>query len=86
MTLNKFVYLLSYSFNRKEERKRMLVTDNLGLKNCLPDETLQQTGLSLPSRSPALADNWYSLSYLYFSPIGTIISITVGLFVSLITG
>ncbi|XP_074554906.1 sodium-coupled monocarboxylate transporter 1 [Halichoeres trimaculatus] len=33
-----------------------------------------------------LADNWYSLSYLYFSPIGTITAISVGLFVSLLTG
>ncbi|XP_018555986.1 sodium-coupled monocarboxylate transporter 1 [Lates calcarifer] len=35
---------------------------------------------------PVLADNWYSLSYLYFSPIGTIIAISVGLIVSLFTG
>uniref|UniRef100_A0A671YGI9 Solute carrier family 5 member 8 n=1 Tax=Sparus aurata TaxID=8175 RepID=A0A671YGI9_SPAAU len=28
---------------------------------------------------PPLTDNWYSLSYLYFSPIGTIITISVGL-------
>uniref|UniRef100_A0A4W6E0Q1 Solute carrier family 5 member 8 n=1 Tax=Lates calcarifer TaxID=8187 RepID=A0A4W6E0Q1_LATCA len=34
---------------------------------------------------PVLADNWYSLSYLYFSPIGTIIAISVGLIVSLFT-
>ncbi|CAK6949749.1 sodium-coupled monocarboxylate transporter 1 [Scomber scombrus] len=33
-----------------------------------------------------LADNWYSMSYLYFSPIGTIIAISVGLIVSLFTG
>ncbi|KAG7215929.1 hypothetical protein INR49_031525 [Caranx melampygus] len=35
---------------------------------------------------PELADNWYALSYLYFSPIGTIITISVGLIVSLFTG
>ncbi|GLD48496.1 sodium-coupled monocarboxylate transporter 1 isoform X1 [Lates japonicus] len=35
---------------------------------------------------PVLADNWYSLSYLYFSPIGTIIAISVGLIVSLFSG
>uniref|UniRef100_A0A671YGW9 Solute carrier family 5 member 8 n=1 Tax=Sparus aurata TaxID=8175 RepID=A0A671YGW9_SPAAU len=34
---------------------------------------------------PPLTDNWYSLSYLYFSPIGTIITISVGLLVSLFT-
>ncbi|XP_061663118.1 sodium-coupled monocarboxylate transporter 1 [Syngnathoides biaculeatus] len=33
-----------------------------------------------------LADNWYSLSYLYFSPLGTITTITVGLLISLVTG
>uniref|UniRef100_H3C3W4 Solute carrier family 5 member 8 n=1 Tax=Tetraodon nigroviridis TaxID=99883 RepID=H3C3W4_TETNG len=33
-----------------------------------------------------LADTWYSISYLYFSPIGTIIAIVVGLLVSLLTG
>lgn len=38
-----------------------------------------------PSR-PLLADTWYSMSYLYFSPIGTIIAIVVGLLVSLLTG
>uniref|UniRef100_A0A8D3B214 Sodium-coupled monocarboxylate transporter 1 n=1 Tax=Scophthalmus maximus TaxID=52904 RepID=A0A8D3B214_SCOMX len=30
---------------------------------------------------PVLADNWYSLSYLYFSPIGTITAVGVGLIV-----
>lgn len=40
---------------------------------------------SLPCRT-VLAVNWYSLSYLYFSPIGTIITIIVGLSVSLFTG
>lgn len=39
----------------------------------------------LPSRSP-VADKWYSLSYLYFSPVGTIIAVSVGLAVSLVTG
>ncbi|KAJ8392337.1 hypothetical protein AAFF_G00077010 [Aldrovandia affinis] len=35
---------------------------------------------------PFLADRWYSLSYLYFSPIGTLTVLTVGLIVSLLTG
>lgn len=39
-----------------------------------------------PTSRPLLADTWYSLSYLYFSPIGTIITISVGLLVSLFTG
>ncbi|KAJ8006734.1 hypothetical protein DPEC_G00110280 [Dallia pectoralis] len=33
-----------------------------------------------------LADNWYSMSYLYFSPIGTLTALTVGLVVSLFSG
>ncbi|KAM3924119.1 sodium-coupled monocarboxylate transporter 1 isoform 1-T1 [Leptodactylus fuscus] len=35
---------------------------------------------------PALADNWYSLSYLYFSTIGTVIAVIVGIIVSLLSG
>ncbi|NXL63405.1 SC5A8 protein, partial [Chordeiles acutipennis] len=35
---------------------------------------------------PALADNWYSLSYLYFSTLGTLITVAVGIIVSLLTG
>ncbi|NXP43750.1 SC5A8 protein, partial [Heliornis fulica] len=35
---------------------------------------------------PALADNWYSLSYLYFSTLGTLITIVVGILISLLTG
>uniref|UniRef100_A0A671SS02 Solute carrier family 5 member 8 n=1 Tax=Sinocyclocheilus anshuiensis TaxID=1608454 RepID=A0A671SS02_9TELE len=35
---------------------------------------------------PFLADNWYSLSYLYFGPMGTVTVITVGLVVSKVSG
>ncbi|KAM6896103.1 sodium-coupled monocarboxylate transporter 1 [Lycodopsis pacificus] len=35
---------------------------------------------------PLLADSWYSLSYFYFSLIGTITAVSVGLLVSLLTG
>uniref|UniRef100_A0A6Q2XBL9 Uncharacterized protein n=1 Tax=Esox lucius TaxID=8010 RepID=A0A6Q2XBL9_ESOLU len=35
---------------------------------------------------PFLADNWYSMSYLYFSPIGTLTALIVGLVVSLLSG
>uniref|UniRef100_A0A8C3U8B0 Solute carrier family 5 member 8 n=1 Tax=Catharus ustulatus TaxID=91951 RepID=A0A8C3U8B0_CATUS len=35
---------------------------------------------------PALADNWYSLSYLYFSTLGTLVTIVVGIIISLLTG
>ncbi|KAJ3602460.1 hypothetical protein NHX12_030215 [Muraenolepis orangiensis] len=35
---------------------------------------------------PAVADHWYSLSYLYFCPLGTVCTLAVGLLVSIITG
>uniref|UniRef100_A0AAQ5ZEN2 Solute carrier family 5 member 8 n=1 Tax=Amphiprion ocellaris TaxID=80972 RepID=A0AAQ5ZEN2_AMPOC len=49
------------------------------------------TSTALPTQpsstapTPLLAD-WYSLSYLYFSPIGTIVVISVGLIISMFTG
>ncbi|XP_020494457.1 sodium-coupled monocarboxylate transporter 1 [Labrus bergylta] len=51
----------------------------------LPSTNTTASGQISHSRS-LLADNWYSLSYLYFSPIGTITAISVGLLVSLLTG
>uniref|UniRef100_A0A8C5A121 Solute carrier family 5 member 8, like n=1 Tax=Gadus morhua TaxID=8049 RepID=A0A8C5A121_GADMO len=45
------------------------------------------TSLSLSLRvRPPLADSWYSLSYLYFCPLGTLCTVVVGLLVSIITG
>nr|XP_031539066.1 sodium-coupled monocarboxylate transporter 1 [Vicugna pacos] len=34
----------------------------------------------------ALMDNWYSLSYLYFSTLGTLVTLFVGILISLSTG
>ncbi|CAL8255878.1 unnamed protein product [Arctogadus glacialis] len=39
-----------------------------------------------PQVRPPLADSWYSLSYLYFCPLGTLCTVVVGLLVSIITG
>ncbi|KAM7423023.1 hypothetical protein PAMA_010857 [Pampus argenteus] len=39
-----------------------------------------------PDARPALADSWYSLSYLYFSLLGTLTTVVCGLLVSMITG
>ncbi|TEA33033.1 hypothetical protein DBR06_SOUSAS7410095, partial [Sousa chinensis] len=36
-------------------------------------------------RTP-LMDNWYSLSYLYFSTVGTLVTLFVGMLISLSTG
>uniref|UniRef100_A0A3B4X5I3 Solute carrier family 5 member 8, like n=1 Tax=Seriola lalandi dorsalis TaxID=1841481 RepID=A0A3B4X5I3_SERLL len=35
---------------------------------------------------PPLADSWYSLSYLYFSLLGTVTTVVSGLLVSIVTG
>uniref|UniRef100_A0A8C5HS10 Sodium-coupled monocarboxylate transporter 1-like n=1 Tax=Gouania willdenowi TaxID=441366 RepID=A0A8C5HS10_GOUWI len=39
-----------------------------------------------PGVRPPLADSWYSLSYLYFSLLGTLITVVTGLLVSMATG
>ncbi|XP_016395885.1 sodium-coupled monocarboxylate transporter 1-like [Sinocyclocheilus rhinocerous] len=49
-----------------------------------PFSTVLQT--TTPQPRPALADNWYSLSYLYFCPVGIIVTMVTGLIVSAITG
>lgn len=41
--------------------------------------------LLLSLRTP-LVDNWYSISYLYFSALGTLITLFVGMLISLPTG
>ncbi|KAG7326510.1 hypothetical protein KOW79_009911 [Hemibagrus wyckioides] len=47
------------------------------------------TSTALPATDivrPALADTWYSLSYLYFCPVAMLVTVTTGLIVSAITG
>ncbi|XP_034440533.1 sodium-coupled monocarboxylate transporter 1 [Hippoglossus hippoglossus] len=39
-----------------------------------------------PDFRPALADSWYSLSYLYLCPVGTLTTMVCGLLVSVVTG
>ncbi|XP_029017411.1 sodium-coupled monocarboxylate transporter 1 [Betta splendens] len=41
---------------------------------------------NIGSGRPPLADHWYALSYLYFSPLGTLTAVSVGLLVSILTG
>ncbi|XP_075061409.1 sodium-coupled monocarboxylate transporter 1 [Mixophyes fleayi] len=55
------------------------------ITTALPTMTTIVTEAQVSER-PALADNWYSMSYLYFSTIGTIIAVVVGIIVSLLTG
>ncbi|KAA0712705.1 Sodium-coupled monocarboxylate transporter 1 [Triplophysa tibetana] len=49
-----------------------------------PFSTVLQSTTSMPR--PALADSWYSLSYLYFCPVGIIVTMITGLFVSAVSG
>uniref|UniRef100_A0A3P9H342 Solute carrier family 5 member 8 n=1 Tax=Oryzias latipes TaxID=8090 RepID=A0A3P9H342_ORYLA len=62
------------------------VTNNLSLAfSAFPEQPNVTTTLIHTSDRPAMAD-WYSLSYLYFSPVGTMTAIFVGLIVSILTG
>ncbi|XP_009896787.2 sodium-coupled monocarboxylate transporter 1 [Dryobates pubescens] len=60
---------------------------NISTGNLTSTETPLTTVFSTPTAErPALADSWYSLSYLYFSTLGTLITIAVGIIISLLTG
>uniref|UniRef100_A0AAQ4NTB8 Solute carrier family 5 member 8 n=2 Tax=Gasterosteus aculeatus aculeatus TaxID=481459 RepID=A0AAQ4NTB8_GASAC len=52
----------------------------------LPTQPASFSAASAQHTQPLLADSWYAVSYLYFSPIGTITAVSVGLLVSLLTG
>ncbi|NXY20426.1 SC5A8 protein, partial [Atrichornis clamosus] len=60
---------------------------NISSGNLTSTQIPLTTVFSTPAAErPALADNWYSLSYLYFSTLGTLITILVGIIISLLTG
>ncbi|XP_019148205.1 sodium-coupled monocarboxylate transporter 1 isoform X2 [Corvus cornix cornix] len=60
---------------------------NISSGNITSTEIPLTTVFSTPgAERPALADNWYSLSYLYFSTIGTLVTVVVGIIISLLTG
>ncbi|NXC10641.1 SC5A8 protein, partial [Orthonyx spaldingii] len=60
---------------------------NISSGNLTSTEIPLTTVFSTPgAERPALADNWYSLSYLYFSTLGTLITVVVGIIISLLTG
>ncbi|NXE76228.1 SC5A8 protein, partial [Cochlearius cochlearius] len=73
------------------ERTKPLYLSTAGCNISSANLTLTESPLttvfnaSAPER-PALADSWYSLSYLYFSTIGTLITVVVGIIISLLTG
>ncbi|XP_029005600.1 sodium-coupled monocarboxylate transporter 1 [Betta splendens] len=62
----------------------------LSTEGCITNQTFTTTipVTSQPDVSvrPPLADTWYSLSYVYFSLLGTLTTIVSGLLVSIITG
>ncbi|NXC61978.1 SC5A8 protein, partial [Aleadryas rufinucha] len=60
---------------------------NISSGNITSTEIPLTTVFSTPGpERPALADNWYSLSYLYFSTLGTLVTVFVGIIISLLTG
>ncbi|NXH96158.1 SC5A8 protein, partial [Pachycephala philippinensis] len=60
---------------------------NISSGNITSTEIPLTTVFSTPGADrPALADNWYSLSYLYFSTLGTLVTVVVGIIISLLTG
>ncbi|NWT40626.1 SC5A8 protein, partial [Chroicocephalus maculipennis] len=60
---------------------------NISSVNLTSTENPLTTVFTTPTAErPALADNWYSLSYLYFSTLGTLITVIVGIIISLLTG
>ncbi|XP_027711547.1 sodium-coupled monocarboxylate transporter 1-like [Vombatus ursinus] len=73
-----------------------LVTDGCNITNSDSQGNWTMTTTEMPLSTSALQihnvertplmDNWYSLSYLYFSMIGTLVTLLVGIIVSLLTG
>ncbi|NXJ92598.1 SC5A8 protein, partial [Corythaixoides concolor] len=60
---------------------------NISSGNLTSTENPLTTVFNTPTTErPVLADNWYSLSYLYFSTLGTLITVVVGIIISLLTG
>ncbi|XP_029813036.1 sodium-coupled monocarboxylate transporter 2 isoform X2 [Suricata suricatta] len=57
----------------------------LSTDQCVPSNVTESPPTELSSR-PAIADTWYSLSYLYYSAVGCLGCIAAGIIISLITG
>ncbi|XP_062852671.1 sodium-coupled monocarboxylate transporter 1 [Trichomycterus rosablanca] len=61
-------------------------SQDINLTTTLAAWTSAALPTSVPSVRPALADSWYSLSYLYFCPLGMLVTMVIGLIVSAISG
>ncbi|XP_053059345.1 sodium-coupled monocarboxylate transporter 2 isoform X2 [Acinonyx jubatus] len=57
----------------------------LSTDQCVPSNVTLSPPTELSSR-PAIADTWYSLSYLYYSAVGCLGCIAAGIIISFITG
>ncbi|XP_036896307.1 sodium-coupled monocarboxylate transporter 2 [Sturnira hondurensis] len=58
---------------------------SLSTNQCVPSNVTEFVPPVLPSR-PAIADTWYSLSYLYYSTVGCLGCIAAGVIISSLTG
>ncbi|TSK13226.1 Sodium-coupled monocarboxylate transporter 1 [Bagarius yarrelli] len=47
---------------------------------------ITSTGQHKAVDRPLLADYWYSVSYMYYCPMGTLVCVVIGVFVSLLSG
>ncbi|KAL4622457.1 sodium-coupled monocarboxylate transporter 1-like [Arapaima gigas] len=59
-------------------------TQDLNISTAAPWTSVLTAVTAKPK--PLLADTWYSLSYLYFCPVGILLTVTLGLAISSITG
>ncbi|XP_062262582.1 sodium-coupled monocarboxylate transporter 1 [Platichthys flesus] len=66
-----------------EEKTNPLHVTTVG---CFNASTMAPLTTGQPDFRPALADSWYSLSYLYLCPLGTLTTMVFGLLVSMATG
>ncbi|XP_026875011.2 sodium-coupled monocarboxylate transporter 1 [Electrophorus electricus] len=60
--------------------------DEINITTALPAWSSSVLPTSDPSVRPVLANSWYSLSYLYFCPLGMLATMTIGLIISTISG
>ncbi|XP_072905820.1 sodium-coupled monocarboxylate transporter 2 isoform X1 [Hemitrygon akajei] len=65
---------------------------HLSTNGCLPLDILESLSTQSPTLTPqerdrpTLADGWYSLSYLYYSPLGCLGTLIAGLLISFMSG
>nr|KAF6325721.1 solute carrier family 5 member 12 [Myotis myotis] len=57
----------------------------LSTNQCVPSNATELVPPALSSR-PAIADSWYSISYLYYSAVGCLGCIAAGVIISFLTG